>query len=298
MNRITSFPKIFAIGTNYILDIFKEDVEISEKIDGSQFCFGKVNGELYLRSKGAQLYVDNPEKMFAEGIDYVYQHQSLLPDNFIFYAEYLKNRKHNTLMYGRIPKNHLMLFGVMDLTHTFHTNLEEWADKLDIECVPIIYRGKIESADELAKLLDRESILGEAKIEGVVVKNYTRKFLLGGQPMPLMAGKYVSENFKEVHKERWGTEEKTKGRMQIFFESFRTEARWEKSVQHLRDQGLLLQEPKDIGKLLKSVYEDIDQEEQEEVKEWLWKEFNKELKRVSTLGLPEWYKERLLSRSF
>lgn len=31
-----AFPKIFSLGTNYIQDIFKEEVEVTEKVDGSQ----------------------------------------------------------------------------------------------------------------------------------------------------------------------------------------------------------------------------------------------------------------------
>jgi len=48
---ISAFPKIFTLGTDYISDIFKEEVEITEKIDGSQISFGKIEGELYMRSK-------------------------------------------------------------------------------------------------------------------------------------------------------------------------------------------------------------------------------------------------------
>lgn len=33
---IKAFPKIFSIGTDYIKDIFKEEVEITEKIDDSR----------------------------------------------------------------------------------------------------------------------------------------------------------------------------------------------------------------------------------------------------------------------
>lgn len=295
---ITAFPKIFAIGTDYIRDIFSETVEVTEKIDGSQFVFGKVKGELYLRSKGAQLFTENPEKMFAEAITYVEQIQDRLPEGMVFYAEYLKKPKHNTLVYERVPKNHLMLFAAMHISQKFHLNTAEYADMLDIECVPILHWGRIESAAELVALLERESILGGAKIEGVVVKNFERQFLLGGQPMPLMAGKFVSENFKEVHRERWGAEEKGKGRMEVFFDSFRTPARWEKAVQHLQERGELENEPRDIGKLFKEVHTDIEAEEMEAVKTFLWNEFKGELKRKATAGMPEWYKERLMDRSF
>jgi len=253
---------------------------------------------LHMRSKGAQLYVENPEKMFSDGMAYVESIQDRLPEGIVFYTEYLKKPKHNTLAYGRVPKNNLMLFGVMDLSQRFSTSIAEYADRLNIEPVPVFHYGAIGTSSELAALLDRESVLGKAKIEGVVVKNYAKKFLLGGQPMPIMAGKFVSESFKEVHRERWGTEEKGKSRMETFFDSFRTPARWEKAIQHLHERGELANEPKDIGKLFKEVHCDIDAEETDAVKEFLWKEFSGELKRKATGGLAEWYKTRLAERSF
>jgi len=54
--------------------------------------------------------------------------------------------------------------------------------------------------------------LGGCKVEGVVVKNYAKQFLLGGQPMPLMMGKFVSENFKEVNQKTWKGEHTGKGK--------------------------------------------------------------------------------------
>lgn len=295
---IHAFPKIFVIGKDYIRDIFNEDVEITEKIDGSQFSFGRIGGKLYIRSKGAQLFIDNPEGMFVEGISYVEQIQDKVPDNMIFYCEYLKKRKHNTLFYDRVPKNHLILFGVMRADEKFSGRLTHWSMELEIERVPLIYQGKISSSDEILKMLDQESILGGPKIEGVVVKNYSRPFLLGGQPIPLMAGKFVSDSFKEVHRERWGKEEKSKGRMQMFFESFKTEARWEKAVQHLREEGQIENEPRDIGKLFKAVNIDIETEEMEAAKDFLWKEFKGELTRTASRGLAEWYKKKLLEKAF
>lgn len=297
---ITSFPKIFAIGTDYIIDIFNEVVEITEKIDGSQFVFGKINNELYLRSKGAMLYKDNPEKMFSAAISHITSIQDKLPEGKIFYCEYLQKPKQNTLKYNRIPNNHLILFGVKDISEKLYPiqEVKEFADIFEIETVPIIYYGKINNVIELTGLLDRESILGGCKIEGIVVKNYHRKFLLGGQPMPLMAGKFVSEGFKEVHRERWGAEEKSKSSIEVFFDSFRTPARWDKTIQHIREKGELENTPKDIGKLFKEIHIDIETEEKENIKNWLWNEFKGELFRKATKGMPEYYKNKLLERNF
>jgi hypothetical protein len=237
--------------------------------------------------------------MFKEAVDYVCSIEDKLEEGITFYCEYLKNPSHNTLSYSRIPKNHLILFGISQNEKFFnHQKLIEWAEVLDIEAVPQLPVKNVNDIEEFKKILETESVLGGQKIEGVVVKNYHRPFLLGGQPIAVMAGKYVSEAFKETHREKWGANFTSKGKWETFKESFRTEARWEKAVQHLRDNGELLNDPKDIGKLLIEVKKDIGEEEKENIKKFLWKEFGDELLRGSTKGFPEWYKDRLLKRSF
>jgi hypothetical protein len=297
---IHSFPKIFALGEPYIKSIFNDEVEITEKIDGSQFVFGKINGELHMRSKGATLYKDNPEKMFKTAIDYILSIEHLLLNNIIYYSEYLRVPKHNVLSYGRTPTNNLMLFAMFDGTDnkfiSDSTCLDDQANYLGIESVPIIHTGTF-SADKIHYLLERESILGTQKIEGVVVKNYDQPFLLGGQPIPLMAGKYVSEVFKEKHKANWKGDHAGKGKWELFKDSYITEARWLKSIQHMRDSGLLTESPKDIGLLIKAIQEDIKEEEENNIKEFLWKEFGTELLRNSCHGFPEFYKKYLLENN-
>jgi len=294
------FPKIFAIGTDYIRDIFKHNVEITEKLDGSQFVWGKFDDKLCLRSKGTTLYPEHPEKMFSLGIEYISSIQDRLPEGIIFYAEYLKTPSHNTLKYNRIPKNHLMLFGAADTTELFvsdYVQLQEYADLFDIECVPLIYQGNVKSPDFLLGLMERESVLGGSHIEGVVVKNYTAKFLLGGQPMPLMAGKFVSEKFKEVHR-GWEKKNTGKGKWETFKDSYKTEARWQKAVQHLAERGELTNSPTDIGNLLKEIKNDIAAEEMEIIKNFLWAEFGTEVLRHACGGFPEFYKQLLMKKSF
>ena len=41
---------------------------------------------------------------------------------------------------------------------------------MGLECVPLLLSGMVSSADELRALLERESVLGGQKIEGMVVK--------------------------------------------------------------------------------------------------------------------------------
>lgn len=295
-----AFPKIFAIGTDYIKDIFSEEVEITEKVDGSQFGFGKQDGEIITRSKGKVQYQGAVDQMFQTAVDYVHSIADRIPDNTFFYAEYLQSPHHNSLTYKRVPKNNLILFGVCDATDKFVSSYDElkvWADKLDIEVVPLLFKGKVTDLEMFKQLIDVESVLGGAKVEGVVVKNYERQFLLGGQPMPLMAGKYVSEAFKEVHR-GWGKEHTNKGGWELFKMGYRTEPRWDKAIQHLRESGELTNTPKDIPLVMKEVQRDIEEEEGETIRMWLWKHQGNELLRLAVSGLPEYYKNKLLERGF
>lgn len=294
---IKAFPKIFTIGTDYIKDIFLDEVEISEKLDGSQLDFGKIDNILYFRSKGKQLFPEVPEKMFIEGVDYILSIQDKLPNNMIFFCEYLKKSKHNSLTYGRIPKNHLMLFAVSGTDEKFYDNHHDYAKELDIEPANIFFKGKINNPEEIIAFLDNDSFLGNCKIEGMVVKNYQRPFLLGGQPIPIMSGKFVSEEFKEVHKREW-KDKTTKGGWELLINSYKTEARWMKAVQHLRDDGVLENSPRDIGGLIKSIQTDIVEEEKENIKEDLWKLYHKDILRATISRFPEWYKEYLLKELF
>jgi hypothetical protein len=117
--------------------------------------------------------------------------------------------------------------------------------------------------------------------------------MIGDVYFPIQCGKYVSEKFKEKHDNKAYGRKKSKNNWFSFCESYKTEARWQKAVQHLRESGELLGEPKDIGALIKEVQRDIVEEELEIVMNALWKFFQRDLMSTVTKGLPEWYKEQL-----
>ena len=116
--------------------------------------------------------------------------------------------------------------------------------------------------------------------------------------MPLMMGKFVSENFKEVNQKTWKGEHTGKGKWELFCEAYRTPARWNKAIQHLADIGELENSPRDIGKLIKEIQRDITEEEKQTIMEFLFREFGNEVLRKSIAGFPEYYKEKLAERSF
>lgn len=291
------FPKILHVGHKDISTLFDDVVEITEKVDGSQLGFGKVNGRLFVRSKGRELDLDNPDGMFMKAVEYVRSIEDRLPDNYTFYGEYLQKPKHNTLAYDRVPTNGIALFGVYNYeTKEFYDyeTIQVWANKLEVDAVPVIKLGISNPEEVLEFVKNRVSYLGGQNIEGVVVKAYKPWLFLNSIPLSVMSGKYVTEEFKEVHGANWKAENTNKGQLAVAIGKYKSVARWNKAVQHLRDAGNLSGSPKDIGLLIKEVRRDVEEEEKENIKDILWKIYGDKFLHEAGSGLPQWYKEELV----
>jgi len=297
MSSYHSYPKVFALGHAMIKNIFMDNVIVQEKIDGSQFSFGVFDGEIKCRSKGKQIQLDNPEKMFKEAIQTVIMLKDKLKNGWTYRGEYLKKPQHNTLKYNRIPKNHIIIFDI-NIEQEDYLNYEEVekeCDRLGLECVPKFYEGEIKNTDKVLSFLENESVLGGCKIEGMVFKNYNQVGVDG----KVLMGKYVSEKFKEIHNKVWKEKNPTKKDIiQLIIASLKTEARWEKSIQHLKEKSLLLNETKDIGNLIKEIQEDIKNECNDYIKEKLYNYAINQILRGCVSGFPEWYKGKLLENQF
>ena len=300
MDSWHTYPSIFAIGHRALSELLLDPVIVEEKIDGSQFSWGLFDHEdgervLHARSKGAQLNLVAPEKMFTEACEII---KALpLTVGWTYRAEYLKKPKHNALAYDRIPTNHLMIFDI-NTGHEEYLPYEQKAAeaaRLGLEVVPLIYEGRVGSAEQFRAMLDRVSALGGQKIEGVVVKNYAR---FGPDKKALM-GKFVSEAFKEVHAAEWKISNPSKSDVvESLIEFLRTPARWNKAVQHLREAGNLEDSPRDIGNLIKEVQADIQRECSDLIAQRLAQWATPQIMRGVVRGVPEWYKEELLKRQF
>lgn len=311
MDSYHSYPKIYQLGHAYLSELLFDEVLVEEKLDGSQFSFGKfaispldfaIRADIppqfiRCRSKGAEIHVDAPEKMFVEAVRSVQNVFPLLREGWTYRAEYLAKPKHNVLAYNRVPNGHLIIFDINTGNETYLSYEEKKAEaeRLGFEVVPKLYQGKIESAEFFRDLLDRESILGGQKIEGVVVKNYSRF----GRDKKALMGKFVAEAFKEIHNADW--KDRNPGQADILtrlVEKYKTPARWNKAIQHLREAGQLEDSPKDIGKLIQETEGDILKECEDEIKSDLWHWAWSHVRRGCTHGLPEWYKEILLKKQF
>lgn len=294
-----SYPSIYNLGHRAVADILLGPVYVEEKVDGSQFSFGvfEIDGqkELRVRSKGATMLPEAPEKMFSLGVEHVKSIQHLLTVGYTYRGEYLRSPKHNSLVYSRIPAGHIILFDINSGHEEYlsYSAKKEEAERIGLEIVPLVFEGVISDIGKFREFLDRESLLGGQKIEGVVVKPVGSH--LFGQDKKALFAKFVSEHFKEVHSKEWKTSNPTQNDIiEKLGMEYRTPARWQKAVLHLTEKGLLTDSPKDIGLLIREVPADVRKECEEEIKEQLWKWAWPHVSRKIVAGLPEYYKEQLL----
>lgn len=281
-----------------IRGIFDEPVIVEEKIDGSQISFGLVNGELVIRSRNQRVDPENPG-MFAKAVEEIQLRAPMLTPGVVYRGEYLMSPKHNTLAYDRVPKGHIVLFDIMvapeDYLGNFMGEKRNRALTLDFEPVPVLFHGVVSGPDELRGYLDLTSVLGGAKIEGVVVKNINR-FSADGKPM---FGKFVSDRFKEIHGGEWRKNNPAPSDItDRIIAKYRTPARWQKAIQHLQEAGNLDGSPKDIGPLMKEIGQDVLSECGEDIMRELMKYYWPRIQRGITRGMPEWYKDQLLESAF
>lgn len=298
---LNSFPKIWSLGSPEVRDnLFKGGVEVTEKIDGSQIAFGLDNdGKLLIRSKGAFIYNDGyvrkPDSLFKAAVEYIVSIKDKLHKETAYYGEVLSSKHHNTLTYGSVPRNNVVIYGIQSQGHWAddHEVLRKTADTLGFDAVPLLYSGVITDKKHLDEFMESISYYGETKVEGVVVKNYNQ--LAVSAYSSACFGKFVSERFKEANGATWSG--KT-SKIEDFYNGFTNKARWEKTIQHLRDDGKLTDSPKDIGLVIETVLSDFETEQKESVKEQLYRVYIRDIKRYVTAGLPEYYKQELAGKSF
>lgn len=293
MSQISNCYEVYNLTHKLALGLFDGVVTVEEKMDGSNFSFGVgTDGVLTCRSRRQQIDLNNPPKMFKKAVDYVKNIQHALLQGVTYRGEVLDKPKHNVIKYDRVPLNNIVIFdidcGIENYMYPETKAME--ASRIGLECVPcFISNATVSSPQELKKFLEKESFLGGSKIEGIVIKNYN-KF---GLDKKILCGKIVSEEFKEVHKKEWKVGDK-KDVIQTLCEMYRTEARWNKAIQRLRDENKLVDEMKDMAILVPEVITDILKEEKDNIKQalfdWAWPIISKK----SVHGLAEYYKEYLL----
>lgn len=224
-----SYASIFNLGHAAVADIFDGPVLIQEKVDGSQFSFGHIDGEFVCRSKGKDQTPPVTDKMFDLAVKYTGELD--LHPNWVYRGEFLAKPKHNALAYERVPIGHIVIFDIDIGLEKYlpYPDMIAECQRIGLEPVPLLlpwsqWDGGWEG---LKAFLQTHSFLGGQLIEGMVIKAYGR---YGVDKKTLMA-KFVSEAFKEVHDKEWKKSNPGgKDVVQTLIERLRSEARWHKAI--------------------------------------------------------------------
>lgn len=293
------YPRIRTVGHSEIEKLLPGFVIVQEKIDGSNFSFGRTaRGELFCMSRNQVLSMaDGADNgMFNKAVEYVKSIAERVPVGILARCEYLQSPKHNVVAYSRVPLNNLVLFEVEALNPFGQWELlgeEFWeahARQFGIELVQCFFRGPLvlEDVNNLfTNCIAKPSQLGGALPEGIVIKN-PKAFTYEGE---VCRAKLVRQEFKEQM-----AHNKESGRPSTVHElgfRFGGAPRWNKAIQHLKEQGQIVGGPEDIGVLMREIGRDVEEECADEIKEALWKRFRRDIVNGAARGFVDWYKKKI-----
>lgn len=300
--HINSIPKIYTAGVRQNVGIFKGPVVVEEKYDGSQFTFGLVPegplDTLRCRSKSTMINPADPG-MFKAAYETALRlmlDKKLTP-GWVYCCEFISKPKHNVLTYARVPAGYLVLYDIRITDYTtcrFATPQEKQAVAvtLGIEPVKQIAAGEFFSFQDA--WLTADSSLGIANIEGVVIKNYGLPH--DERPGWPMTAKVVRPQFKEKQAGQCahvGPKAEQGDAVEKITRALRTEARWLKAIQHLREAGKLVNDAKDIGPLVREIQADVFAEEREWIATQLLEAFGPQIQKGIVNGFAQYYKSIL-----
>lgn len=278
---MNGYGKVYHLGSRDVKDILEEDVYVEEKIDGSQFSFGAdKDGNLWCASRAKPVPLDTTDKLFKQAVATAIRVNKGfgILDGKTIRGEAVMGPRHNKLRYDRGPEGGFIVFDMEDEGGYFaRESVEAYSDMFGLEVVALLGSGRM-SASDVEDLVVGPSALGGCAREGVVVK--TKR---GGHGR--MKAKIVGDAFKE----KLGVKPKGAGRIGSVVGQYRTEARWDKAIQHVREAGELAGTPKDIPLVMREIVRDMVDECEEEIMEHLWPKVWKEVIRGVSKGAAEYY---------
>lgn len=280
---------------------------VEEKVDGSQFRFGIIDGKRFYGSHNID-YDENrpPDTMFADAVNganeilgnFAEKFTLRTKDSTVFFAEYLKAPRHNTLTYSRVPTHNLVVFDILvNGNYLSRDEKEHMAAVLDFETVPLLLRShSFPESTVLDELIKGQSFLGNAQMEGVVIKNYGMFAERFNLIRPLLL-KYVRSDFKELNDKNWNASN-PKNIEQCWDKVINCQQVYAKAVQHIRESGKYSGELRDIAPLIEEIRKDIDTEYKTLLVDVMWEFYKKNLTRWILRGLPEFYKKYLYNEAY
>lgn len=158
-------------GKEFVDKLFNSTVTVSEKLDGSIFCFEKnlTDEEISFYKRDQDNPITTVDRVlmtyYERPINYI---NSLprdikmqIPNGWRFGMEYFCDNNPVNISYQRVPKNGLVLthitikneFGESIRNAVEKKELDYWADLLDVEKSPILFQGDL-NEDQKIKILE------------------------------------------------------------------------------------------------------------------------------------------------
>jgi hypothetical protein len=264
-----SYCDIERIGTpenEGMFSINEDIIEITEKVDGG-------NGSIFLDESGLIHECSRHRDLTAE-IDnektFINQRKALramlkdkLNPEYIYYFEWMQ--KHTINYCDKVPA--VIGYDIRVKEGAFGKppmflqpeEREREFDRVGIPKINVLFRGTVKEFKE--KTID-EFLKGSAYYdgdrEGIVIKNYGRCNVYGRQ----MFGKIVNERFKETNHAKFGTLiKRDTSDTQKLFDATVTDARVEKALNKLLNEGGQLLEMKLMQFLPMAIVDDVFKEE-------------------------------------
>jgi len=263
------YMDIIRLGHKSTVGVLNEgdNITITEKLDGANASFKKENGIIKAFSRNTELNEENNLRGFYQWTQTL--DINLLLDNIIYFGEWLVR---HTIKYQLDKLNQFYLYDIYNENYNTYLDfsfIEYEANKLNINLIPLFYKGEYQSFEHLKSFVGK-TIFGEGKGEGIVVKNVGYKNKYGNQ----IFVKLVTEEFSEVQKQKPPKDPNRPITVeQEFINMCLTKARVDKLLHKLIDEGIIEEEfgIEDMGLILKNlgsrVYEDIIKEESDSLPE-------------------------------
>lgn len=155
-------------GKSFIENLFNKKVIVTENLDGSAFSFEKdfTGDNISFYKKDQENPITRVDrilmKYYEKPITYIEslsdEVRAEIPKGWRFGMVYFPNSKPVRIEYDRVPKNNLILthivvrdeFGDVVKTIQDKEELDEWAQKFEVEGSPVIFQGKLNREQKIS----------------------------------------------------------------------------------------------------------------------------------------------------
>ena len=281
-----TLPSIVVGDDKNLSNVDNNRIIIQEKVDGSQLTITRQGDRLIYFNKNKQIIGQG--KPWLNSYILLNNKVDLFKKGLFYHGEAMKSIHSAKLniRYEREPRYFWIVYEIVRADHTTLSpeEMEEVLKETGIETVPIFYDNKyelcdnyIDKAKDIINDIENDKIrscLGNVPPEGVVLKVLNRN--RGKDKVSTTRYKFVRKAFSETNKSKkkklptLSQEEIINGIGEIY----NTEARKQKAVQHLEEQGKWKVNPKqNIGLMVNELDNDLLKECEQDIKDLLFVRF-------------------------